>query len=196
VIEGAAYISIGSDCMIRDGSWLGAYDEQFPWTRVYPDMADGPPKPIVAIEDGVYLGFSAVITGVRSVVIGRGTVISNDFYASDHFHGSDPRLGSPKCQNLISKGGVEIGHNCLIGMRVSILPGVTLGEHCVVGAHSVVTRSFPPFSMVAGVPARLIKSFDFEKGEWVASQSTEDCCAHESGAPTVENQRALLQNQS
>jgi lipopolysaccharide O-acetyltransferase len=61
---------------------------------------------------------------------------------------------------------VEIGNECFLGVRVSIMPGVTLGNHCVVGAHSVVTRSFPDFSMVAGVPARLIRTFDFCKGQW------------------------------
>jgi acetyltransferase-like isoleucine patch superfamily enzyme len=44
------------------------------------------------------------------------------------------------------------------------MPGVTLGDHCVVGAHPVVTCSFSAFSMVVGVPARLIKTFNFSKG--------------------------------
>ena len=51
---------------------------------------------------------------------------------------------------------VEIGDGCWLGARVLILPGVTIGPGCVVAAGSVVTRSMPPDSVVAGNPARVI----------------------------------------
>ncbi len=52
----------------------------------------------------------------------------------------------------------RIGENCFIGGRSLILPGVEIGDHCVVGAGSVVTKSVPPRSIVAGNPARVIRS--------------------------------------
>lgn len=52
----------------------------------------------------------------------------------------------------------RIGENCFIGGRSLILPGVEIGDDCVVGAGSVVTKSVPPRSVVAGNPARVIRS--------------------------------------
>ncbi|GAB4384121.1 acyltransferase [Albidovulum sp.] len=52
----------------------------------------------------------------------------------------------------------RIGRNCFIGGRSMILPGVEIGDNCVVGAGSIVTRSVPPNSIVAGNPARVIRS--------------------------------------
>ncbi|WP_396275136.1 acyltransferase [Granulicella aggregans] len=70
-------------------------------------------------------------------------------------------------QNLESKGPIVIGDNCFLGYRVAVTPGVTLGEWCVVGANSVVTKSFPPYSMIAGAPARMIKRYSLEERAWV-----------------------------
>lgn len=52
----------------------------------------------------------------------------------------------------------RIGKNCFIGGRSLILPGVEIGDGCIVGAGSIVTKSVPPGSVVAGNPARVIKS--------------------------------------
>jgi len=59
----------------------------------------------------------------------------------------------------------RIGTNCFIGGRSLILPGVEIGDHCVVGAGSVVTKSVPPRSLVAGNPARILRS-DIEVGPY------------------------------
>lgn len=50
----------------------------------------------------------------------------------------------------------RIGRNCFIGGRSLILPGVTIGDSCIVGAGSVVTRSVPPNCIVAGNPAQIL----------------------------------------
>lgn len=59
----------------------------------------------------------------------------------------------------------RIGQNCFIGGRSMILPGVEIGDNCVVGAGSIVTKSVPPRSLVAGNPARILRS-DIEVGPY------------------------------
>ena len=51
-----------------------------------------------------------------------------------------------------------IGKNCVIGINSIILPGLTIGDHCVVAAGSVVTKSILPHSMVAGNPAKVLRT--------------------------------------
>ncbi len=51
---------------------------------------------------------------------------------------------------LVKGGPIEFGRSCFVGFGATILPGVTLGEHCVVGARAVVTKSVPAFSMLLG----------------------------------------------
>ena len=55
------------------------------------------------------------------------------------------------------KGNVIIGDHSWIGANAVILPGVTLGEFCVVGANSLVSSSFPAYSVIGGSPASLIR---------------------------------------
>ena len=60
-------------------------------------------------------------------------------------------------REIISKGPVKIGRNVWIGDKTTILGGVSIGDGAIVAANSVVTKDVPPFCVVAGVPARIIK---------------------------------------
>lgn len=53
---------------------------------------------------------------------------------------------------------VRIGRDCWLGASVTVCPGVTIGDNCVIGAGSVVTRDIPPNSFAAGVPCRVIRT--------------------------------------
>ena len=55
---------------------------------------------------------------------------------------------------------VYIGSNSFIGCNAYIAPGVRIGKHCVVGANSVVLGDVPDFSIVAGIPAKIVKRID------------------------------------
>lgn len=148
-VAGAKNIHIGNDTFIGKHAWVEAI-------AAYEDKLF---HPQISIAGNVYIGNYACITAISKILVEEGCMISDYFYCSDHSHGTNPATGlSPAKQPLFSKGDVIIGRNCFIGYRVSVLPGVQLGENCVVGAHSVVTHSFPANSVIAGVPARLIKN--------------------------------------
>ena len=61
----------------------------------------------------------------------------------------------------VSKGGIDIGKYCWLGMNSTVLSGVKLGDHTVVAANSVVTKSFPDgYCVLAGNPAKIVKIID------------------------------------
>lgn len=151
------FLSIGKETCIRPNSYILALEE----------YAGIEYRPHIMIGNNVYIGRYAYICAVDMINIDDGCVLSEYVYITDNVHGLHPDRGPIMEQHLESKGPVQIGHNSFLGYRATIMPGVTLGEHCVVGANAVVTRSFPAFSMVAGCPARLIKIFSRKAGDWV-----------------------------
>lgn len=65
------------------------------------------------------------------------------------------------------KGKVELCDNCFIGANTLICNSVRIGRNSIVGAGSVVTKDIPDYSIAVGNPCKVIKIFDFEKGDWV-----------------------------
>lgn len=113
------------------------------------------PGESLVIEDNVYIGPFAVIGFHGPVRIGAGTSIGAGFRLSAQEH--DLAAGDAIAHKAGKGRGIEIGKGCWIGNDVKILDGANLGDGCVVGAGAVVTKSMPERSVVAGVPARVIR---------------------------------------
>lgn len=62
---------------------------------------------------------------------------------------------------------MKIGKNCWIGEGVIIMPGVAIGDGCVIGAHSIVKNSIPEASIAVGSPAKVVKRYSFEQKKWI-----------------------------
>lgn len=112
------------------------------------------------------------INALKSVRIGDNVLIASKVFITDLEHGSyigDENDSLPnsivKDRHLSSKP-VNIGNNVWIGELCSVLPGVTIGENCIIGANSVVTKSIPPNSIAVGNPAKVIKQFNFSTNKW------------------------------
>ena len=121
----------------------------------------------ILIGDDVYIGGYSQIHCMESIIIDDGCVLSEHVYISDIAHGLVPDAGLIMEQDLECKGPVHIGANTFIGYGVSVMPGVALGKNCIVGTRSVVTHSFPDYSMIAGSPAKLLKKYCFETKKWI-----------------------------
>jgi len=62
------------------------------------------------------------------------------------------------------KNPIEIGNNVWLGSKVTVAAGIKIGDNCIIGANSVVTKDIPPNSMAVGSPAKVIKIF--KDGKW------------------------------
>ncbi|HYR76629.1 MAG TPA: acyltransferase [Pyrinomonadaceae bacterium] len=99
----------------------------------------------VFLNQGVRIACSREISIGNNALIGDETVILDNDY---HGIANSPAKAEP----------VRIEADVWLGTRVIILRGVTIGRGSVVGAGAVVTRSIPPYTFAAGVPAQVIKS--------------------------------------
>jgi maltose O-acetyltransferase len=108
----------------------------------------------IALGQGAFLNFGCVVLDVCRVEIGELTQIGPavQILAADH-----PRDPEERRAGLELGRPVHIGANVWIGGGALILPGVTVGDHAIVGAGAVVTRDVPARATVAGNPARRIE---------------------------------------
>jgi lipopolysaccharide O-acetyltransferase len=125
------------------------------------NLASKDPAKII-LSQNVQIGDNVQISSVAKIAIGESCLIASYVFITDHDHGStelaDLRV-NPARRDLRAEP-VCIGRNTWIGQGVSILKGVTIGESCIIAAGAVVTKSIPSFSVAAGVPAKIIKSFN------------------------------------
>ena len=124
------------------------------WLDISRETKDGK----IFIDDGTQIGRNVVISACKKIYIGKKCLLSYNVSLMDHDHNVlNPDI-SPLESGITDGREVIIGDECFIGAHSFILKGVRLGKHSVVGANSVVTNSFPAYSVIAGNPARLIKT--------------------------------------
>ena len=118
----------------------------------------GGPENILEIKENSYVGMNTIINGFAAkVIIGTNVSIAQNV---NIMADSGPNA-SPALQQLfpIEKKSISIGNHCWIGASAIIMPGVELGNFCTVAANSYVNTSFPPYSVIGGSPAKLIRTF-------------------------------------
>jgi acetyltransferase-like isoleucine patch superfamily enzyme len=117
----------------------------------------------IIIGDNVMVGIGGVLTG--PVTVGNNVIMAQHVGISGLNHGYldiHTPIREQKCTAL----PVIIEDDCWIGTNAVITAGVTIGKHSVIAGGSVVTKDVPPFCVVGGNPARILKQYNDASGEW------------------------------
>lgn len=125
----------------------------------------------IKIGDNVSIGNNSFISANNNIEIGNHVIMSSYVFITDHDHGFED-INKNLCEQPLSENGhIKIEDNVFLGEKCSILKNVSIGKRSVVGSNSVVTKNIPPYSVVVGNPARIIKHYDFKKNQWVKNQA-------------------------
>jgi len=114
----------------------------------------------LVIGDNCRIGEYSHLTCSNKIVIGDGLLTGRFVLITDNTHGYTDGWECDKApidRDIVSKGPVVIGNNVWLADKVSVMPGVTIGDGAIVAANAVVTKDVPPYALVAGIPAKVIK---------------------------------------
>ena len=125
---------------------------------------------VLEIGDNCKMNDRVHIVAHESVRIGDNVLMASNIFITDTSHGSFTEGASapdvaPDGRPLVMKP-TRIGDNVWIGEGVCIMPGVEIGDGCTIGTNSVVTKSVPANTVVAGAPARAIRRWSEESRTW------------------------------
>jgi acetyltransferase-like isoleucine patch superfamily enzyme len=133
-------LEIGANTLLEPGVWITA-----------------PAPARIRIGSGTFLNLGVMVAALSLVEIGDHCMLANGCFVTDADHRVDDLSRPITWQGFTTSGPARVGDNVWCGANVVVTSGVTIGERCVVGANSVVTRDLPPYSVAAGAPARVIR---------------------------------------
>jgi acetyltransferase-like isoleucine patch superfamily enzyme len=157
----APAIKLGNSVMIRKDAWINTFD-----------LSGAEDELKIVIDDNCLIGARDVISAKNCIHIERDVIIGTSVLIQDHNHAYEDITVPIKAQGLTPGGTIRIEQGCWIGHGVAIVCGqgeLVLGRNCVIAANALVTKSFPPYSVIVGNPARLARQFDPAKGVWVGA---------------------------
>ena len=160
-VFGEGSIAIGSDVVVGEMVSLSA--------GMVPGQDLGPGT-VLRIGDRCVIGRGTHIVAHQSVLIGDEVFIGPYVYITDQNHGyADPDV--PIGRQLPRNSAVSIGAGSWLGAGAIVLPGAVIGRNVVIAAGSVVRGVVPDRCVVAGVPARVVRTYELGEG-WVRAQAS------------------------
>jgi acetyltransferase-like isoleucine patch superfamily enzyme len=147
-LVGPDLMTLGDQVVIREHAWFVARGSR-----------SSARTPLV-IGTGTYIGRFSQINAWRDVVIEEHVLIGDRVLITDADHNyTDPAVPI-RLQGDAFKGSVCLRSGCWIGAGAVILPGVTIGRNAVVAANAVVTKDVADFTLVGGIPARVLRTIN------------------------------------
>ena len=153
----AKYIRIGNNVMLGREVWMNI-----------PNVT-GCQDPAIILEDGCSIGRRSLISAKNQIHIMRNTIVAPSVLIMDHNHAFEDVTIPIADQPMTPGGTIRIEDGCWIGYGAAIVCSrdeVVIGRGSVIGANSVITRSVPAYSVVAGNPGRIVKQYDPISKNW------------------------------
>lgn len=147
-------IEIGDDVQILEHSWLSV-------VRAVPGV-----EPRLRVGDGCRIGRFCHIACVGDITFEPDVLTAERIFVGDTYHGYEDPTRPVIEQPMASPEPVVIGRGSFLGIGSVVLAGVTIGQNSYIAAGAVVTRDVPAYTLVVGNPARSIRRYDTERGEW------------------------------
>lgn len=130
-------------------------------------------KKKIVFGERVQLNDYVHISAIDSVIIGNDVLMASHVYISDNSHGSykgndeDTSPFIPPIKRPYCVASVRIGSRVWLGEGVIVMPGVTIGDGAIIGAHSIVNKDIPANTIAVGSPAKIVKKWDDDNNKWI-----------------------------
>jgi len=153
-VIGCANVAIGANTCISEGCWLNVNHRD-------PGVIG------IAIGSNCFIGRDNFFSSGRSIELGDYclTTLGCRFICASHI-AEDPRVPY-LCSGVTRDDSISVGVNCFFGAGATVLGNVTVGHGSVIGANALVTQDVPPFSLVVGSPAKVIKRYSYSRQAWL-----------------------------
>ena len=178
---GMRSIAIGRNTLVSSRTWLNV---------------NHPARGLksIIIGNNCIIGENNFLSSGRLIEIGDYVITAKDcaFLGSTHVY-SDPCVPYGWSETS-DRDTISVGTNCFFGYGAQVIGNVSIGRGSVVGANAVVRTDVPPFSLVVGDPASVIKRYNFNEKKWIrCSLTTQEADMHQ---PTEEEYNKVLNSKS
>jgi acetyltransferase-like isoleucine patch superfamily enzyme len=150
-------IKLGNSVIIRKDTWLSVISGSVH------DLT-------LVIDDNCLIGARSVISAKNFIHLEHDVILATSVLIMDHNHAYEDITSPIRLQGITPGGTIRIEQGCWIGHGAAIVCNegeLVIGRNSVIAANALVTRSFPPYSVIVGNPCRLARQFDTAKKTWV-----------------------------